>query len=170
MIPEPFAGGSVIRKNGFDNSVECFGMVHLFSVSQLMDDYIVQNSLRGEDKSPVEVQVAGAAAAPPSGLLFPDGDPAVSHAYDTGVVCRLLREYGPGGLHVMFPFLFRQRRAGWGRMRPGFFEMFYHPVLFTAYKRIDEGTGAAVWSPDPDFSVTSDLDRDGLAAAVYDLI
>ena len=121
-------------------------MVHLFSVSQLMDDYIVQNSLRGEDKSPVEVQVAGAAAAPPSGLLFPDGDPAVSHAHDTGVVCRLLREYGPGGLHVMFPFLFRQRRAGWGRMRPGFFEMFYHPVLFTADKRIDEGTGTAVWS------------------------
>lgn len=57
------------------------GVVHLLSVTQLVDYHVVYDFGSGVHQCTVEIQVTGGAAASPAGLLMPDGDSSVGHAY-----------------------------------------------------------------------------------------
>ncbi len=56
-------------------------MVHLLSVTQLVDYHVIYDFGGGVHQCTVEIQVTGGTAAPPAGLLVSDGDPSVGHAY-----------------------------------------------------------------------------------------
>lgn len=56
-------------------------MVHLLSVTQLVDYHVVYDFGSGVHQCTVEIQVTGGAAASPAGLLMSDGDSSVGHAY-----------------------------------------------------------------------------------------
>ena len=139
-----------------------------------MYDYIVQHFLRGEDETPVEVEIAFAATASPAGFLLPDGDAPVRDTHDVRVVFCLAGEGIPRDGDVSGTVLFGQRRTGWSRAGFSLFlkfrKMLFYPVFFFTDKGVDIRTGAASGRPDNDSALWRDLERKGFAAAVYDLI
>lgn len=76
-----------------------------------MDNHIVQNFFRGEDQTPVKVQVAFAAAASPACLLLADGDPPVGDIHDSCVISGLFRKDISCDGNISGAVLFRERRA-----------------------------------------------------------
>lgn len=72
IITEPFLAPFIIRQNRCYDMVKGFRMIHLYPVGEFMNDNIIYDLLGGKDKSPVEVQIAKAAAASPAGFLFSD--------------------------------------------------------------------------------------------------
>lgn len=112
-------------------------MVHLQTVGELVHDNVVKYLLRGEDEPPVEVEIAGAAAAPPAGLLFPDRDAVVSHVHEAGVVGGLDCEDIPRRLHVAGPFTLRERFLLRDRMALYTRQMFLYPAPLFTHKGVN---------------------------------
>ena len=84
LTPVIFEGGTellVVWEYFFYLGPEKCGVVHLLSVTQLVDYHVVYDFGSGVHQCTVEIQVTGGAAASPAGLLMPDGDPSVGHAY-----------------------------------------------------------------------------------------
>ncbi len=77
----------VVRVHPEHVTVESVGMIHFEQMTQLMDNYAVDDFRRGEHQQAVEVQVAFGAAASPSCLLMADGDPAGPDPEERCVVC-----------------------------------------------------------------------------------
>ena len=81
LTPVIFEGGTellVVWEYFFYLGPEKCGVVHLLSVTQLVDYHVVYDFGSGVHQCTVEIQVTGGAAASPAGLLMPDGDPSVS--------------------------------------------------------------------------------------------
>ena len=84
LTPVIFEGGTellVVWEYFFYLGPEKCGVVHLLSVTQLVDYHVVYDFGSGVHQCTVEIQVTGGVAASPAGLLMPDGDPSVGHAY-----------------------------------------------------------------------------------------
>lgn len=84
LTPVIFEGGTellVFWEYFFYLGPEKCGVVHLLSVTQLVDYHVVYDFGSGVHQCTVEIQVTGGAAASPAGLLMPDGDLSVGHAY-----------------------------------------------------------------------------------------
>src|SRR5689334_16213043 len=74
VTAQPGAMGFIVWTGARDESPETRRVVQLFEVRQLVVDDVVQHGQRGEQQAPVEVQVAGAGAAPPAAFLLFDAD------------------------------------------------------------------------------------------------
>lgn len=100
VVLQPFAQLSVIGQNHFNSIPECFGVVHLFSVAQFMDNDIIQNPGRRQHKPPVKIQISFGRAASPAGFLVPYRDGTMGYADDVFVVGHSGRKVFFGGLPV----------------------------------------------------------------------
>ncbi len=170
MVAEPSAGDSVIGEYGFHNVIEGSGVVHFFPVGQLVNDHVVKDRFGRENETPVEVEITGAAAAAPAGLLLTDGYAAICNAHDPGIVSSLLCEDRTGGLHVETALLPGQSGPFFGRMESDLFQVSENPVFSGMKERVDKGTGTSVRGAHRDLAVAAYLYGGCFPAAVYDLV
>ena len=77
MIFQPFAALFIIWKYFFHMGPETRRVIHLFSVTELMNYNVIYYFVRGIHKKTVEVQVSFRTAASPATLLHFDSDAAI---------------------------------------------------------------------------------------------
>ena len=137
-----------------------------------MDDHIVQHLLRGEDEPPVEIEVSLAATASPASLLLADRDAPVGDAHDAGIILGLSGKDIPRDGDVAGAVFFGYRRISRSIFCPllktG--EMGLHPALLLLHEGLDYGAGTPHGHAYNDPALCGDLEGEGFAAAVYDLI
>ena len=117
-------------------------MIHFFSVGKFVYHNIIQDFFRGEDQTPVEIQVSFAGAASPAGFLFPDRDTAVGYAHFSGVGCGFSFEYFSGRFHIITAAEIGER-AVFSRRRNRFGcsvgEVLQNPAFFLREEIFDGG-------------------------------
>lgn len=140
-------------------------MIHLYPVGEFVNDNIIYDLLRGEDESPVEVQVTKAAAASPAGLLFSNRDTVVGDIHYGCVVGDFLGEHCTCDFTVVVTFRGWEGWTLW-EWRCGLC-MFKNPGFLFSEQAFDGRDGSTFWCTHFDLTVGSDLDGQGLAGTVY---
>lgn len=85
MILEPFALFFIVGNDFLNLSPKSGRMIHLFSVTKLMNNYVIQDFFWRFHEETIEVKIPLGGAASPAALLHPDGDISIGYAYKTGI-------------------------------------------------------------------------------------
>ena len=88
----------VVRDDSGYFCPEAGRVVHLLSVAQFVDDDVVEDLWRRQEKKAVEIEVSFGAAASPAGFLAADRDAAVVDAHERGKMRDALRDHDGSAL------------------------------------------------------------------------
>ena len=103
LTPVIFEGGTellVVWEYFLYLGPEKCGVVHLLSVTQLVDYHVVYDFGSGVHQCTVEIQVTGGAAASPAGLLISYGDGGIVPAGEAVVVFHTIRKHFSGSIPI----------------------------------------------------------------------
>ena len=132
-----------------------------------MHNNIVKNFRWHQRKQTVEIEIALAAATAPSGMLCPDSDLPICYAYDWR---KVLHPFS-NKLSCLFPELFDLPMSILHHIvRLSLCQVFLDPIRFALYKSPGFLDTHPLGASDHDLPIRFDLDRDGFAVALYDLI
>lgn len=171
MLFEPFAVDAVIGADALHKRPECFRVIHVGQMAELMDDHIVKNGGRRQHQPPVKGEGPFCAAAPPAGLLVADGDAVIASACEGEKVGGAFGEIFFCRRDIAFfeGFALCVRQVGDGAAL-GPFDCFQivrdDPVLLIEQKAADLCFGSAKRQPQGDLSLRGDTDCAGFSAAV----
>ena len=166
---QPFYFCLVIGDYSCDLCPETGRVVHLLSVAQLVDDDVVEDLRRCQEKKAVEIKVSLGAAASPAGFLAADRDAAVIDTNERSKVRDALGNHNGGSLFETAQLSISQRGD-----RIGFFlclalqdfrTMNADPFAFFIYEPFNVAHGHAHRGANDDTAVFLDLYSKGFPFA-----
>lgn len=135
VLFQPLLGHSVIGEHPFHFCPETGGVVHFFSVAQLVNHNIVNDLGRSQHQQQIKVQIARSRAAAPTGFLPANGDSSIGDPYFR---CKVLNSLGNvavgSGGELLNLFLCQM---GQGREGLNLSEILLNPGGFAFHKFLD---------------------------------